>query len=630
MVQGENAKVNVIASFKSGVDDEIGLAITGTPVGATLSLGTTSIWTGTATEMIITINSSMSPGDYSVVVTGTGGLSGRIHAATLALKVVAPPPPNDFSVAIAGSGTLTIEKNQSASVTVTATRTQGVDQNVALTGSSSPAGVTGVFSPTTITTGASVGNASTLLVTAGSTTGTFTLTVTGTAPSGARTANLTVNVVDTPPANTYTLTALPTTLIVEQGKSGTVRLAASVLTGVDQIVNITQPAADGSGVTPTLDASTVMTGNSTTLAFAVASNAALSDHVFTVVNSNAGGYSPPSPLTVTVTVVAPPPPNDFSLTVSAGTMPVQAGSAVSINITPNRTQGVDTPIALSVSGLPANTTSNFPTSGSTGTFTAFTVFTTASTPTGIHHLTITGNNGTVSHDLPGTVDLDVRAPPTPNEFAMAANPSTVSIVSGASGTTTIASTWLSGASQTIAMSASGLPGDASVSFSPTSVSVTSSGNTSSTMTINTGTVAASNTPYTFTVIGNNGTTSHSTTVSLTVTPLLAPDDFSISVENTDHTKPASLTLSDNNPQSLYLRSGITNGSPGQVTVTCSGAPAFMIVNCAGGFITPASPTAAQKTIIVSRNGAASGNYTITVTGKLGTVVHTDTFTVSLP
>ena len=98
-----------------------------------------------------------------------------------------------------------------------------------------------------------------------------------------------------------------------------------------------------------------------------------------------------------------------------------------------------------------------------------------------------------------------------NDFSMSANPSTVSVTAGSSGTSTISTAVISGSAQTVSLSASGLPSGASASFNPPSVTA---GN-SSLMMITT----LASTPggmYTVTVTGTGTSATHVTTVTLTV------------------------------------------------------------------------------------------------------------------
>jgi glucose/arabinose dehydrogenase/regulation of enolase protein 1 (concanavalin A-like superfamily) len=105
----------------------------------------------------------------------------------------------------------------------------------------------------------------------------------------------------------------------------------------------------------------------------------------------------------------------------------------------------------------------------------------------------------------------------PPDFSIGANPLTVPAVAGNSASTAINTAIVNGGPDSISLSTSGLPAGVTAGFSPTSVATGSS----STLTFNVaGSVAAGT--YPITVTGTSTSATHSTLVSLTVTPLPAP------------------------------------------------------------------------------------------------------------
>jgi hypothetical protein len=119
----------------------------------------------------------------------------------------------------------------------------------------------------------------------------------------------------------------------------------------------------------------------------------------------------------------------------------------------------------------------------------------------------------------GTVDAtafvnNFNGTPTP-DFTIAASPTSVTLVQGTAGPSTITTTVSGGFNSAISLTSTGAPTGTTVSFSPSSIAAPGSG--SSTMTITVGASTATGT-YTITVTGTGGTTTHNTTVSLTVTP----------------------------------------------------------------------------------------------------------------
>jgi hypothetical protein len=103
-------------------------------------------------------------------------------------------------------------------------------------------------------------------------------------------------------------------------------------------------------------------------------------------------------------------------------------------------------------------------------------------------------------------------PPPANDFSISACPTSVSVVAGNSGTSTISTATTSGSAQTVTFSSSGAPAGVTVSFSPASVT----SGASATATIATASTTAAGT-YSLTITGTAASGAHSATVSLTVT-----------------------------------------------------------------------------------------------------------------
>jgi Pro-kumamolisin, activation domain len=131
-----------------------------------------------------------------------------------------------------------------------------------------------------------------------------------------------------------------------------------------------------------------------------------------------------------------------------------------------------------------------------------------------------GFNAVAGYDLvtgwgsPASALVNALAGP-PVDFALAASPLSVSIVSGSSGTTTLTVSPINGFSSQVSLSVTGLPSGVTASFSPTSTSSTS------TLQLRTSTTATLGN-YTLTVTGTSGSLTHSSTVTLTVTSVTGP------------------------------------------------------------------------------------------------------------
>ena len=191
-----------------------------------------------------------------------------------------------------------------------------------------------------------------------------------------------------------------------------------------------------------------------------------------------------------------------------------------------------------------------------------------------------------------------------NDFSISASPTSLSLVQGTSGSSTIATAVTGGSAGTVSLAVSGVPSGASASFNPGSVTA---GN-SSMLNVSTGTAAPGT--YTLTVKGTEGSATHSTTVKLTVT---AKPDFTISAS------PGTLSLAQGTSGSSSISTTVV-GSAGTVGLAVSGAPSGATTS-----VTPASINAGGRaTLNMNAGTAAPGTYTLTVKGTEGSATHSTT------
>jgi hypothetical protein len=202
--------------------------------------------------------------------------------------------------------------------------------------------------------------------------------------------------------------------------------------------------------------------------------------------------------------------SDFSISANPSSLSVFQGGSGTSTISTAVTSGASQTVNLSASGQPPGTTVSFnPTSVAAGGSSTMTVNVGSGTATGNYTITVTGTGASGTHTT--TVGLTVTTPP-PADFSISANPATMSLPQGASGTSTINTTVTSGLAQTVSLSASGQPAGTTVSFNPSSV--TAGGSSTMTVTVGTGTPTGS---FTITVTGTGSSVTHTTSVALTVT-----------------------------------------------------------------------------------------------------------------
>jgi hypothetical protein len=101
------------------------------------------------------------------------------------------------------------------------------------------------------------------------------------------------------------------------------------------------------------------------------------------------------------------------------------------------------------------------------------------------------------------------------DYNVSASPSAVTVIQGASGTSTLTVGSLNGFNSAVTLSASGLPSGVTASFSANPVTPPANGNGTSTLTLTASATAATGNA-TVTVTGTSGSTTHTATINLTV------------------------------------------------------------------------------------------------------------------
>ena len=193
----------ISTALVSGSAESISLAVSGAPSGATATLNPDSVTAGGSSTLSVSAGSA-APGTYTITVTGTA--ASATHSTSVTVTIQAPP---DFSVSVSPSSR-TVAAGSTTTYTVGTAASNGSTESISLSVSGLPAGVTGAFSPASVTAGGS----STLTLTAASSAAgaTATFTVTGTSATHAHSAAASVTVTaangDTPLSNGVAVTNL--------------------------------------------------------------------------------------------------------------------------------------------------------------------------------------------------------------------------------------------------------------------------------------------------------------------------------------------------------------------------------------------------------------------------------------
>jgi subtilase family serine protease len=208
----------------------------------------------------------------------------------------------------------------------------------------------------------------------------------------------------------------------------------------------------------------------------------------------------------------------------------------------------------------------------------------------------------------------LSAPATP-DFSLSASPSSLTIVRGNSGSSTITSTVSGGFNSAVTLTASGQPAGVTVGFTP--ASITGAGSSSMSITVASTTTAGT---YPITVTGTAGSTVHTTTVTLTVTT--AAPGFSIST----NPSPASITVSRGSSGHVTVITAVTGGFNSAISLSASGQGSRVSTSFSPTSITGAGSS--TLTITVNRR-ATVGTRTITVTGTSGGTSHSTTVALTI-
>ncbi|HXM43913.1 MAG TPA: S53 family peptidase [Bryobacteraceae bacterium] len=209
----------------------------------------------------------------------------------------------------------------------------------------------------------------------------------------------------------------------------------------------------------------------------------------------------------------------------------------------------------------------------------------------------------------------LSGPATPG-FSLSASPTSVSVVQGSSGTSTITSTVTGGFDSAVTLTASGQPTGVTVGFNPSSIT----GTGTSTMTMTVAATTATGT-YSITVKGTSGSTTETTAVSLTVTATASPA-FTISAS------PTSVSVVQGSSGSSTITTTVSGGFDSAIALTASGQPTGVTVTFNPTSIAaPGSGTSTMTMAVAST--AATGAYTITATGTGGGITHTATVSLTV-
>ncbi len=391
----------------------------------------------------------------------------------------------------------------------------------------------------------------------------------------------------TAPTQTISLSVPTRTLTVQCGSSASLSAVlqrGGGFTGDVEVSVSGLPAAVTIDVTPD-----DFSGSTTTVTMNLFVDESVIEGTYTV---RVTGSSSIGSASATFTLVIMEAPG-FEVAVAPTALTAPRGTSTTATVTITREGGFTGEVALSVSNPPPGVAGVFNPASTTGTVSTLTVTVDASVAPTDYPLTIQGTaTGLPTHTA--TLALTVVDPP---DYTLAANPATVTIQQGGSGTTTIEITRSPGMTGPVTLMVPSPPLGIAGTCEPTSPI-----GTNSTLTL---TVDASVTPGTYAVIVSgtaDGVPARSATVNVTVVPRPA---FTLALN------PSALSIHRGYSNVSTVEIGRIGGFTGAVTLALASPPAGISAT-----FNPPAPTGTSSTMTLSVDASvAAATYTITVQGQ---------------
>jgi len=489
-------------------------------------------------------------------------------------------------------------------------------------GISGLSGVTYTFTPSSVQvpSDGTVDSKVTITVPTGAPVGSQTFTVHGYSPTSTQTAIASISIIAvgdpdfsiTLSGNYYSISAgqtvpsITVTLTVSGGLVGDVGLS---------IPN--QPPNLSAYFTP----STVTLPGSSSMTISTGTGLGAGTY-YLVITGITGTITKTTIFTLVVTGVG-----TFTISASPSSRTVKAGESTEYTVTITSQAAFSQTVDLSLSGQPSGVTGAFSPdpvtvpSYSTRTST-LTVDVGSTTAAGTYTLTITGTRGTTTQTR--SVTLIVQ---TAGEFSISASPTSLSIVAGQTGTSTITVTSTGGFNLAVSLSFTWVgspPMGVTPSLSAYSVTPPAGGTATSTLTIATLSATAPGT-YVVKITGVSGVLTHSVDVTFTVTTPPPTPDFTMTVS------PTSAQISRGQSGNFTITITSSGGFASPVSLTLSGQPTDVTGTFTPSSVTPPSGGSATSTLAVSVGATATpGSYTLTITGTSGSLSRQTTVALTVP
>ena len=378
-------------------------------------------------------------------VWGGGDLGQNDVNANSPVEFFLPGGP-DFSLS-AKPASVTFNAGSSATSVVSLASTGGFNGTVDLTAASAPAGVTTTCVPSSLT-----GNASSTCTLTASNPGSYTVTITGT--NGSVAHNTAVAATVTTPD--FSLSASPNSVSFVVNDSATSTVALQSVNGFSGTVDLTTASAP-IGVTTVCSPSSLVGNASATCTL----NASSIGSYTATITGTSGSLTHATSIDVTVTPVPIP---DFSLLADPTSLSFVAGQSATSTIQLQSTNGFNGAVDLSAESSPSGLTTICTPSILQGSDTS--TCTIGGSVPGAYTVTVTGTDGSLSHNATITVTMEPQPQP---DFSLWADPDSVSFIAGESTSAIVGIVSSDGFADPVDLTAASVPSGITGTCSPSTI-----------------------------------------------------------------------------------------------------------------------------------------------------------------
>lgn len=349
VLRGAAGQIAVTLAHVGTFNSAIALSVSGQPTGVTTSFSPSSLAApgdGSST-LTVQAGSTAAAGTHTLTVKAVGGGLTRTFALLVTTQL---PPAFTFTAA---QKTLTVGQGAVNAVNLTVSGLAGgfnspVAFSLALTtGGNMPTGLNPSFTPLTIPAPGSGTSLLSFAPASTAVTGAYPLTITASGGGLTRTASITLTV--TPPPS-FALHAATLTLNALVGGQASTQITSTVVNGFSAPVTLSTGTLPD-GIIATFSPSTIA-GNNGKSTINLQTTSAAVPGTYTITVGGAGG-GVTSALAVTLNV------GQLAVTTQSSALTLKHGGTLSVLVSTSVTGSYNSPVALSVTGLPRGVTAAF-------------------------------------------------------------------------------------------------------------------------------------------------------------------------------------------------------------------------------------------------------------------------------